>query len=178
MVPFLRPYPLSHQVVDSSTQSTHDYQSANPRYLINRLIADGQPKEAFRTRTGHLDNHFAVGPAILWSPFLLLAHSFVVAARWFGSNIPADGFSALYRFNPFWSHAHSAFAVALFIYYWELTRIAFYLLISNILFWQSILHLPYVVSVLVFRLIAIADALHAIPPVSVGSKEQALYGVC
>jgi hypothetical protein len=158
-------------LIEHSFDFTHDYQSANPRYLSERLDLNGQPKEIFRTRTGHLDNHFAIGPAILWSPFLLLAHSFVLAARCFGVRIAADGFSAPYRyltafatalygflalllsfriakkyveakwaflaavttwgatslpvymyFNPFWSHAHSAFAVALFVYYWEKTR--------------------------------------------------------
>ena len=136
-----------------------------------RFDENGQPKAEFRTRTGHLDNHFTVGPAMLWSPFLLAAHGGVLLARAFGSKIPADGFSAPYRyamafgtslygflalllsfrlagkyvgpvwsfiatlaiwwasslpvymyFNPSWSHAHSAFVVALFLWYWDATR--------------------------------------------------------
>src|SRR6202040_3003058 len=124
-----------------------------------------------RTRTGHLDNHFTVGPAMLWAPFLLLAHGGVLLERAFGSQVPADGFSGPYRlamafgtafwgflglllafrlarqyagdlwaflatltiwwasslpvymyFNPSWSHAHSAFTAALFLWYWERTR--------------------------------------------------------
>jgi len=107
---------------------------------------------------------------MLWSPFLMLAHAGVLLARTMGSNIPADGFSAPYRyamaiatgfygflallisfrlackyvgptwsfvatiaiwgasslpvymyFNPSWSHAHSAFLVALFLWYWDAT---------------------------------------------------------
>jgi len=118
-----------------------------------------------------LENHFTIGPAILWSPFLLVAHGCVLVARAFGSSVTADGFSAPYRFamafgtalygflglliafrlskkyveerwallatlavwwgsslaiyiyfNPSWSHAHSAFAVALFVWYWLKTR--------------------------------------------------------
>jgi hypothetical protein len=148
-----------------------DYIAANTTFREARLDEHGQPKQIFRTRTGHLDNHFTVGPAMLWAPFLLLAHGGVLLARVFGSHVAADGFSAPYRlamalgtafwgflglllafrlarqyagdlwaflatvaiwwasslpvymyFNPAWSHAHSAFAVSLFVYYWHQIR--------------------------------------------------------
>ena len=148
-----------------------DYQEANASFREGRLDESGQPKAEFRTRTGHLENHFTVGPALLWTPFLLLAHAGVLLARALGSSVAADGFSAPYRiamalatamygflglllsfrlarqyvherwallatisiwwasslpvymyFNPSWSHAHSAFAVALFLWYWHETR--------------------------------------------------------
>jgi len=144
-----------------------DYRHANPGFREARLDEAGNPKEQFRTATGHLENHFTVGPAILWAPFLLLAHAGVLLARAFGSEVARDGFSAPYLlamaagtlvygffalllsyrvacrfvsersallstiaiwwasslpvymyFNPSWSHAHSAFAVALFFWYW------------------------------------------------------------
>ena len=150
---------------------TADYQQANEAFRENRLDAQGQPLAEYRTATGHLDNHFTVGPALLWSPFLVLADGVVLLARSFGSKLPQDGFSAPYRiamavgtafygflglflsfrlackyveerwallatlgiwgasslpvymyFNPSWSHAHSAFAVALFLFYWHKTR--------------------------------------------------------
>src|SRR5215475_5343297 len=114
---------------------------------------------------------FAPGPAILWAPFLLLAHGGVLLARLFGAQVSADGFSLPYLlamavgtllcgflallisyriacrfvaerwallatiaiwwasslpvymyFNPSWSHAQSAFTVALFFWYWLRTR--------------------------------------------------------
>ncbi len=148
-----------------------DYLQANAGFRERRLDEHGHPKAIFRTSTGHLDNHFSVGPAILWAPFFLLAHGGVLLARAAGSSVPADGFSAPYRiamafatalygflglllsfrlackyvkerwallatitiwwasslpvymyFNPSWSHAHSAFAVALFLWYWHETR--------------------------------------------------------
>jgi hypothetical protein len=74
-----------------------DYQSANATFRGPRLDEFGQPKPEFRTPTGHLENHFTVGPAILWSPFLLLAHAGVLLARATGSSVAADGFSAPYR---------------------------------------------------------------------------------
>ena len=158
-------------LIEHNLDFTHDYQSANESFREAHCDENGQPKAEFRTRTGHLDNHFTVGPAMLWSPFLLLAQAGVLLARALGSSVAADGFSAPYRyamafstalygffglllsfrlacrylqplwsflatitiwwasslpvylyFNPSWSHAHSAFMVALFLFYWDSTR--------------------------------------------------------
>lgn len=148
-----------------------DYQHANEGFREARLDAAGNPRSEFRTKTGHLDNHFTVGPAILWAPFLVCAHAGVLLARALGAQLAADGFSLPYLlamalgtllygfaalllsyrvacrfveqrwallstiaiwwassllvymyFNPSWSHAHSAFVVALFFWYWLRTR--------------------------------------------------------
>jgi hypothetical protein len=158
-------------LIEHNFNFEHDYISANTGIREARLDEHGRPKGIFRTRTGHLDNHFTVGPAMLWTPFLLLAHGGVLLARALGAQVPADGFSAPYRlamavgtafwgflglllsfrlarqyvedvwaflatisiwwasslpvymyFNPSWSHAHSAFAVSLFVFYWHRTR--------------------------------------------------------
>ena len=158
-------------LIQHNLDFTRDYQQANTSFRENRLDKNGQPYPDSRTPTGHLDNHFTVGPAILWAPFLLLAHAGVLLARSIGSEIPADGFSSPYRiamafatalygflgllisfrlarkyvderwallatlaiwwasslpvymyFNPSWSHAQSAFVVALFLWYWDKTR--------------------------------------------------------
>jgi hypothetical protein len=85
-------------LIEHSFDFTHDYQGSNQSFREGRLDESGQPKPAFRTRTGHLDNHFTVGPALLWAPFLLLAHGGVLLAREFGSSVCADGFSAPYRY--------------------------------------------------------------------------------
>jgi hypothetical protein len=148
-----------------------DYKHANRGFREARLDLTGIPKEEFRTATGHLDNHFTAGPAMLWAPFLLIAHAGVLTLRAFGAHVSSDGFSLPYLiamafgtllygfaglllsyrvacrfvaerwallatiaiwwasslpvymyFNPSWSHAHSAFAVALFFWYWLRTR--------------------------------------------------------
>ena len=158
-------------LIEHSFDFSHDYQSANSSFRDARLDENGVPRETFRTASGHLDNHFTVGPAILWSPFLITTHLGVLLARALGSSVPADGFALPYRvtialatcfygflglllsyrlscryvsercalfatiaiwwasslpvymyFNPSWSHAHSAFVVALFLWYWERTR--------------------------------------------------------
>lgn len=180
-LPFLNPwvrgdgvgyYALARApLIEHSLDFSHDYQNANPSFRDRRVDENGEPKLIFRTPTGHLENHFSVGPAMLWTPFLLVTHAGVLLARALGSSIPADGFSTPYRitmafataiygflglllafrltrqyveerwallatlaiwwasslpiymyFNPSWSHAHSAFAVALFLWYWHKTR--------------------------------------------------------
>ena len=148
-----------------------DWLSANASFRMGRTDAQGNIAPDEYTVTGHLDNHFSVGPAILWFPFLVVAHGGVLLFDRLGGQIPADGFSKPYRvamamgtalygflglvisfvlarrfvaerwaflatlgvwfasslpvymyFNPSWSHAHSAFMVALFLSYWIRTR--------------------------------------------------------
>jgi hypothetical protein len=84
-------------LIEHSLDFQRDYQFANASFRDARLDENGLPKSIFRTPTGHLDNHFTVGPAILWTPFLLLAHAGVHLARAAGSAVAADGFSAPYR---------------------------------------------------------------------------------
>lgn len=158
-------------LIQHNLDFTADYQHANQGFREARLDAEGNPKDIFRTATGHLDNHFTVGPAMMWAPFLICTHVGVLLARALGANVSADGFSLPYLFamalgtllygflalllsyrvachfvaerfallatvaiwwgsslpvymyfNPSWSHAHSAFAVALFFWYWLRTR--------------------------------------------------------
>jgi hypothetical protein len=148
-----------------------DWLEANPTFRMGRVDSQGHILANQYTCTGHLDNHFTIGPAILWSPFLLTAHLAVKVSDALGAHIPADGFSRPYStamacgtafygflglwlsfriakkyfperwaflatlgiwfasslpvylyFNPSWSHAHSAFMVALFVWYWLRTR--------------------------------------------------------
>lgn len=180
-LPFLNPWVRGDGVgyyafaraplIQHNLDFTEDYRHANESFREPRLDENNQPKSDFRTSTGHLDNHFTAGPAILWTPFLLATHAGVLLARALGSSVAADGFSAPYRitmalatacygflglllafrlarqyvqerwallatlsiwwasslpvymyFNPSWSHAHSSFAVALFLWYWHETR--------------------------------------------------------
>lgn len=150
-----------------------DWLRANTSFRMARIGPDGRIAADQYTATGHLDNHFSVGPAILWAPFLIAAHAGVLMADRLGAHVAADGFSrpyilaislgtALYGFlsvmisfalasrfaarrwaflaalgiwfgsslpvymyfDPSWSHAQSAFTVAVFIWYWMRTRTA------------------------------------------------------
>jgi hypothetical protein len=160
-------------LIEHRLDFTKDWLVANTSFRMGRVDANGQLTREQYTVTGHIDNHFSVGPAILWSPFLIAAHAGVILYDQLGGQIPADGFSKPYRvamalgtalygflavlisfglarryisehwaflatlgiwfgsslpvymyFNPSWSHAHSAFVVALFLLYWNRTRSA------------------------------------------------------
>lgn len=149
-----------------------DWLHANSTFQMGRVDSQGQVRPDEFTVTGHIDNHFSIGPAILWFPFLLLADLGIRIAHLFHSQIAEDGFSFPYLiamgvgtafygflaillsfhlavkylparwaflatlgiwfasslpvymyFNPSWSHAMSAFVVALFFWYWDRTRI-------------------------------------------------------
>jgi hypothetical protein len=148
-----------------------DWQNANASFRLGRIDPEGHIRPAEYTSTGHLDNHFSIGPAILWSPFLLIAEAVVKIDHVFGGHLAENGFSFPYvtamalgtafygflglflsfrlarkhlgerwaflgtigiwfasslpvymYFNPSWSHAHSAFVVALSFWYWDRTR--------------------------------------------------------
>lgn len=158
-------------LIQRNLDFSNDWLAANTSFRMGRTDAGGNIDSDQFTQTGHLDNHFSVGPAILWAPFLITAHLAVLSYDALGGHIPPDGFSepylvamalgtALYGFlaiwisfrlarkyvperwaflaalaiwfasslpvymyfNPSWSHAHSAFMVALFLYYWDHTR--------------------------------------------------------
>jgi hypothetical protein len=158
-------------LIEHGFDFTHDYQFANDSFRAARMDENGQIRSENRTATGHLQNHFTAGPAMLWAPFLLVTHAGVLLARQMGSQCLANGFSLPYiytmalatglygflglwlsfrlarkyvgsvwafaatlaiwwgsslpvyiYFNPSWSHAHSAFVCALFLWYWDKTR--------------------------------------------------------
>ena len=158
-------------LIEHSLDFTKDWLEANPTFRMGRVDEAQHIRLEQYTRTGHLDNHFTVGPAMLWAPFLVATHLAVLGFDHLGGHVRADGFSmpyivvmagatALYGFlglllsfrlarkyveerwaflatlgiwfasslpvymyfNPSWSHAHSAFAVALFLWYWDRTR--------------------------------------------------------
>ncbi len=158
-------------LIQGNLNFEQDWLHANQSFQMFRVGPDGKPTPGDYTPTGHLNNHFSVGPSIMWSPFLIIAHGAVLIADHLGSRIPADGFSrpyvdamaiatALYGFlgllfsfelarryfaerwallatiaiwfasslpvymyfNPSWSHAHSVFIVAVFLWYWDRTR--------------------------------------------------------
>jgi hypothetical protein len=65
-----------------------DWLRANSSFRSGRTDEKGNLLPMEYTSTGHVDNHFSIGPAILWSPFLLAAHLFVVSYDAFGGHVP------------------------------------------------------------------------------------------
>jgi hypothetical protein len=74
-----------------------DWIEANPSFRLGRIDDDGNILPEQFTATGHLNNHFSIGPAVLWAPFLVAAHVAVKVGHVVGLKTPADGFSFPYR---------------------------------------------------------------------------------
>ena len=158
-------------LIDGDLNFENEWRAGNTTFILPKLDEQVRLRQDVFTATGRVDNHFSVGPAILWAPFLILVHLAVFALNAMGAAVPADGYSAPYvwtmgfatalygflglclafalareyveerwaflatlgiwfgsslpvymYFNPSWSHAHGAFAVALFLWYWQRTR--------------------------------------------------------
>ena len=158
-------------LIQHNLRFEEDWRHANLYFSQARTLPNGQLNPNQYTETGYVGNLFSIGPAMLWTPFLLAAHAIVLFADTVGAHIPANGFSTPYilamalgtaiygflgllfsyslarkyveerwaflstlaiwgatslpvymYFNPAWSHAHSAFAVALFLWCWDRTR--------------------------------------------------------
>lgn len=73
---------------------------------------NGVPQKMYITKTGHISNYLAVGPAMLWAPFVAMTRAGVLAVH-HGQDIPGDGHgppyeravcfaSALYGFLGLW----------------------------------------------------------------------------
>ncbi|HEY6464835.1 MAG TPA: glycosyltransferase family 39 protein [Candidatus Acidoferrales bacterium] len=157
-------------LIEHSLDFRNDWARANSSFRMARfdVQSDGKSLDSSQySATGHLNNHFSVGAALLWAPFLVATQSVVMTIDHFGGAIAADGFSRPYvvamalgtavygflalwisfrlarrfvseewafvgtlgiwfasslpvymYFNPSWSHAQSAFVVALFLWYW------------------------------------------------------------
>src|ERR1700732_2667969 len=159
-------------LIQHNLRFEEDWRHANKFFSAARIQTGEQLKPEDYTPTGYVDNHFTVGPAILWAPFLIFAHIAVLLFNALSGHISTDGFSPPYviamalgttfygflglllsfllarkyvrdrwaflatlwiwlatslpvymYFNPAWSHALSAFTVALFLWYWERTRL-------------------------------------------------------
>jgi hypothetical protein len=84
-------------LINHNLNFEQDWLHGNASFVGGRVDGQGQILASQYTSTGHLDNHFSVGPALLWSPFLLVVHGIVIVADRFGFGIVADGFSRPYR---------------------------------------------------------------------------------
>jgi hypothetical protein len=73
-----------------------DWQNANASFRMGRLDSEGQVRTTEYTTTGRIDNHFSIGPAILWSPFLVTADVLVRVDRVLGGQVAENGFSFPY----------------------------------------------------------------------------------
>jgi hypothetical protein len=73
-----------------------DWLNADAEFRQNRVDAQGRLTAANYTATGHINNHYSIGPAILWSPFLIIAHAGVLISDRLGAHVLANGYSKPY----------------------------------------------------------------------------------
>jgi len=84
---------LASAVVDHDLDFRNQYQHADPLFRNYHIDDAGQAQPALLTVTGHVGDQWAVGPAVLWSPWFLAAHAVV---RLTGMD-PQDGYAPIYR---------------------------------------------------------------------------------
>jgi hypothetical protein len=65
----------------------------HPAHALLFVYLDGHIYENPVSRTGYLPNFYTLGPALLWAPFVIVAHLAVLAANHLGFWIEPDGHS-------------------------------------------------------------------------------------
>jgi hypothetical protein len=83
-------------VIDGDLDFRNEFSVGNPAFLEEYRDEKGTWRPELFTKTGYLMNRYSPGPALLWSPFFLLAHGTVLGLRAWGMAIPADGYSPPY----------------------------------------------------------------------------------
>jgi len=87
---------LRSALIDHDLNFENDFLAANKSFVMARVDAQGHLLPEVYTRTGHVGNHFSVGPAILWAPVVVAVHLAVLLLDRFGAHIAADGYSRPY----------------------------------------------------------------------------------
>lgn len=87
---------IRSMLIEHKLDFQNDWREANLSFTMGKVHEDGQVDESQFTSTGHLQNHFAVGPAMLWAPFLVPLHLAMLALHKLGFNVRPDGFSRPY----------------------------------------------------------------------------------
>ncbi|MGH9692420.1 MAG: hypothetical protein ACRD4C_15305 [Candidatus Acidiferrales bacterium] len=82
---------LRSPLIDHNLRFATDWKDPSQELLSVYLNGHIYPNPI--TKTGHLPNFYTVGPAILWSPFVVAAHLAVLAADHLGFRIAPDGHS-------------------------------------------------------------------------------------
>jgi hypothetical protein len=87
---------IRSMLVEHRLDFRNDWRDANLSFTLGKVHQDGEVDSTQFTSTGHLNNHFAVGPSILWAPFLVPLHLGMLVLQKIGFNVRTDGFSRPY----------------------------------------------------------------------------------
>jgi hypothetical protein len=83
-------------LVEHRLDFANDWRGANESFNMGRVHSNGTIDQTQYTRTGHLNNHFSVGPSMLWAPFLVPVHLGMSVLNRLGLGVQANGFSKPY----------------------------------------------------------------------------------
>ncbi|HTC63546.1 MAG TPA: glycosyltransferase family 39 protein [Candidatus Saccharimonadales bacterium] len=83
-------------LIDHDLHFEDDYLAANRSFVIAKTDGQDHILPTLYTKTGYVENHFAVGPAILWAPAVVIIHGIVLLADKWGAHVAADGYSRPY----------------------------------------------------------------------------------
>lgn len=90
-------YAYAHSLlIHHNLQFEDDWLAANESFAAGRVESNGGISAQQYTKTHHLSNHFSVGPAILWAPFLIPVHLAILTLNHLGAHLSAGGFSRPY----------------------------------------------------------------------------------
>src|SRR5579864_5218271 len=90
-------YAYAHALlIHHDLQFETEWKAGNSSFTQGRVGSNGEILASQYTATHHLDNHFTVGPAILWAPFLIVVHLLILLLNALGAHISADGFGRPY----------------------------------------------------------------------------------
>ena len=90
-------YAYAHSLlIHHNLQFEEEWQASNASFTQGRVAPNGEVFASQYTATHHLDNHFTVGPAILWAPFLIVVHLSILLLNSLGAHISASGFGRPY----------------------------------------------------------------------------------
>jgi hypothetical protein len=81
---------LRSAIIDCDLNYANEFRDYNPYH-------HSVPDFSKTTETNHVPNKYPIGPALLWSPFVLLAHLLTLFFNSLGFNLQPDGYSLLYQ---------------------------------------------------------------------------------
>ena len=87
---------LHSLLIEHNLKFEAEWREANSTFAALREDANGQLLANQYTASGHIDNHFSVGPAMLWAPAVVPVHITLVALQRVGVNVATDGYSRPY----------------------------------------------------------------------------------
>lgn len=83
-------------IFDHNLRFKGDWKNVSGQQLVVAPSTNGVPQGMYVTKTGHMSNYLAVGPAILWTPFVAGTHAAILVRHGGKDPYGADGHGLAY----------------------------------------------------------------------------------